>query len=195
MDVVVVYFIRISPAVWISYIPFRPIFCVFVSEASSGSFVIFFSPCFVCVVVVVLEVVLVCNKTVHHLAPYLQNLSPESTKFLHIFLLHQQTVRPIGSDSPYSNFRLTPNSPIQSDRSLYKGTTRTYQCYGVHRLLSGADRLPFCDTSNISWRTVLYPNTDRLSVKTFRHPKSKLQYFWTFENLNFNIFGRLKRQQ
>ena len=93
MDVVVDRFIRIGPIVWISYVPSRPIYYVFVSEASSRSLCNIFSACFLCVLVVVLEVVLVCNKTVHHPAPYLQNLSLEPTMFLQNFWLHQRTVQ------------------------------------------------------------------------------------------------------
>ena len=120
MDVVMDRFIRIGPTIWISYVPFRPIYCVFVSEASSGSLCNIFSACFLCVLIVVLEVVLVCNKIVHHPAPYLQNLSPESTKFLHNFLWHQQTVRPLGSDSPL--FKLSAHSKITYSIGSVSGT-------------------------------------------------------------------------
>ena len=145
MDVVVDRFIRIGPAVWISYVHSWLIYCVFVSEASSGSLCNIFSACFLCVLVVVLEVVLVCNKTVHHPAPYLQNLSPESTKFLHNFLLHQQTVRPLGSDSPL--FKLSAHSKLtDSIRSITLQTHHSNQS-----VLWGAPSTKWCGPFAILW--------------------------------------------
>ena len=74
----------------------------------------------------VLEVVLVCNKTVHHPAlgkyhtstlenainsvNYMHNRSPEQIKFLDNIWLHRRTVRPIGSDS--LQFKLSAHSKL-----------------------------------------------------------------------------------
>ena len=70
MDVVLVHFIRINPAIRISYVRSRPICCVFVSEASFCFQCIVFSVLFMCTRSV-MEVVLLSNKIVHH--PALEN--------------------------------------------------------------------------------------------------------------------------
>ena len=124
MDVVVDRFIRIGPAVWISYVRSWLIYCVFVSEASSGSLCNIFSACFLCVLVVVLEIVLICNKTVHYLALYLQNLSPEPTTFLQNFWLHQRTVHPLGPDSML--FKLSAHSKITNSIGSVSGTVQRH---------------------------------------------------------------------
>ena len=95
---------------------------MFVSEASSRSLCNIFSACFLCVLVVVLEVVLVCNNTVHHSAPYLQNLSPEPTMFMQNFGLHQRTVHPLGPDSTL--FKLSVHSKITDSIGSVSGTVQ-----------------------------------------------------------------------
>ena len=79
MDVVLVHFIRINPAIRISYVCSGPICCVFVSEASFRFLcIVFSSVLFMCTRGVskasfrflctrgVMEVVLLSNKIVHH---------------------------------------------------------------------------------------------------------------------------------
>jgi len=66
MDVVLVHFIRINPAIRISYVRSRPICCVFVSEASFRFLcIVFCSELFMCTRGV-MEVVLLSNKIMHH---------------------------------------------------------------------------------------------------------------------------------
>ena len=68
MDGLLVHFIRINPAIRISYVRSRPICCVFVSEASFRfQCIVFSSVLFMCTRGV-MEVVLLSNKIVHHLA-------------------------------------------------------------------------------------------------------------------------------
>ena len=66
MDVVLVHFIRINPAIRISYVRSRPICCVFVSEASISFLCIVFSTVLFMCTRGVREVVLFSNKIVHH---------------------------------------------------------------------------------------------------------------------------------
>ena len=124
MDVVLVCFIRINSAVRISFVPSRPICCVFVSEASSGFLCIaFFCVLYMCTRCV-LEVVLVSNKILHYPAlrkyhtstlenainpiNYLHNRSAEPIKFLNNSWLHRRTVRTIGSNTPLSSMDCPP---------------------------------------------------------------------------------------
>ena len=68
MDGLLVHFIRINPAIRISYVRSRPICCVFVSEASFHFLCIVFSSVLFMCTRGVREVVLFSNKIVHHLA-------------------------------------------------------------------------------------------------------------------------------
>ena len=66
MDGLLAHFIRINPAIRISYVHSRPICCVFVSEASFRFLCIVFSTVLFMCTRGVTEFVLLSNKIVHH---------------------------------------------------------------------------------------------------------------------------------
>ena len=215
IDVVVVRFILMSPAVLNKLRSFM----TNMLRVCFGS--LFWLPmyCISCVLYLctrcVLEVVLVCNKTVHHPAlgkyhtstlenaidsvNYMHNQSPQQIKFLDNIGYTGGPSAPQDPTVCNSNFQLTPNSPIQLNRSLQESINRTNQCYGADHPLSSTDRPPFCGIQNITWRTALCPNADCPPVKMFGH-RNCLSIFSDVRTASNNImkceaaYRRFKRR-